>query len=67
MTGQSYIYFFLFLQIYGMYTVKLALAIVLAGGISKTNKAGFKILYRIFKEFYKLIEDKYSNKCRCTR
>ncbi|XP_035717705.1 DNA helicase MCM9-like isoform X1 [Vespa mandarinia] len=30
-------------QLYGMYTVKLALAVVLAGGVSKTNESGTRV------------------------
>lgn len=30
-------------QIYGMYTVKLSLAVVLAGGVPKTNEAGARV------------------------
>lgn len=30
----------LFPQLYGMYTIKLALAVVLAGGVSRTNESG---------------------------
>ncbi|XP_015599032.1 DNA helicase MCM9 [Cephus cinctus] len=30
-------------QIYGLYTVKLAMAVVLAGGVSKTNESGTRV------------------------
>ncbi|KAI4503342.1 hypothetical protein M0802_001564 [Mischocyttarus mexicanus] len=30
-------------QLYGMYTIKLALAVVLAGGVSKTNESGTRV------------------------
>lgn len=40
------------LQLFGMYVVKLALAVVLAGGVPKTNNTGKK---KELPEFHKII------------
>lgn len=44
-----------YFKLYGMYTAKLALAVVLAGGVPKCNESGiYSLYYHTFYSLYKI-------------